>query len=34
MAKGYVEVWMDKNGKAYERIGCPKCHGQGKLYYD
>lgn len=34
MAKGYVEVWMDNDGKAYERIGCPKCHGLGKLYYD
>ena len=34
MAKGYLEVMQDTDGKAYERIGCPKCKGRGKLFYD
>lgn len=34
MAKGYVEIWQDKNGNAYERVGCPNCHGQGKIFHD
>lgn len=34
MAKGYLEVMQDTDGKAYERIGCPKCKGRGKLFHD
>lgn len=34
MAKGYLEIMQDTDGKAFERIGCPKCKGRGKLFYD
>lgn len=34
MSKGYLEIIRDNDGKAYERIGCPKCYGRGKLFHD
>lgn len=34
MAKGHLAIMQDSDGKTYERIGCPKCYGRGKLFHD